>query len=66
MLLETRGERKRREEMTREEVFGGFGLPKADWAVSTVPKTSTLWDSIRHQQVPIRKTMIMRKIECFL
>jgi hypothetical protein len=21
--------------MTGEEVFGGFGLPKADWAVST-------------------------------
>ncbi|MCI10634.1 hypothetical protein A2U01_0031728, partial [Trifolium medium] len=41
--------------MTREEVFGGFGLSKADWAVSAVPETSTLWDSI-HQQVPIRKT----------
>jgi len=45
MILEIGGGKKRREEIARKEVLGGFGLSKAYWAVPSVPKTSTLWES---------------------
>lgn len=39
MILEIGVGKKRREEIAREEVLGGFGLSEAYWVVSSVPKT---------------------------